>query len=248
MSAKGSSVGDGGLWAVIPVKPLDRAKSRLSPALSASERAALAEAMFRDVLAAARRSRLFDQIIVATSCQRAAAIAWESGALVMRDLGSDRGTNGAVEDALAAVPDGSAAMVIQADLPLLEAADLIAVAMALRAGPRGVVLVPALDGGTTILGVSPARAIRPAFGADSFARHLASTLLAGLRPEILRPARAVCDLDRPDDIALLSSCRPDSHSARLARPGQTSRQPIQKPKQESLSHDEGDLGRYLSLR
>lgn len=248
MTALGSRDGDGGLWAVIPVKSLDRAKSRLSPALDARTRAALAEAMLRDVLAAARAARLFERIVVATGCPRAAAIAGEAGALALPDTAADAGTNGAVENALAAVPQGRAAMVIQADLPLLRAADLSAVAAAMRRQRPGIVLVPALDGGTTILGLSPARAIPTAFGAASFARHLASARDAGLAPVILRPPRAVCDLDRPEDIALLARCRPDGQSARFAGLARALDPRIPKPKQESLCHDEGDLGRNLSVR
>lgn len=246
MSSARSRAGDGGLWAVIPVRPLDRAKSRLSPALPPFARAALAEAMFRDVLAAARASGLFARILVATSCNRATAIARAAGASVVPDAATDAGTNPAVEGALATVPDGTAAMVIQADLPLLEADDLVEVASALRR--PGVVLVPATDGGTTILGLSPAHVIRPAFGADSFARHLASASAAGLEPEVLRPARAISDLDRPEDIALLLSCRPESRSARLVRLVHAGPRPIPKPKHERPPHDERDPGRYLSVR
>ena len=38
------------LWAIIPVKPLQHAKSRLSPVLSPEQRFDLAQAMLRHVL------------------------------------------------------------------------------------------------------------------------------------------------------------------------------------------------------
>lgn len=236
-----------GVWAIVPVKPFDRAKSRLSAVLAPADRAALAEAMFRDVLAAVRGSGLFDGILVATGCRRAGRIARWAGAEVLADGLPDAGTNRAVEDALAALPADAAAMVVQADLPLLRAEDLAEVARAHRAG-AGVTLVPALDGGTTVLALSPARAIRPAFGARSFAHHRALADAAGLVPVVLRPPRAVCDLDRPEDISLLWSCRPGSQCARLSHLAGPMSRPFPKPTQESMSHDEGDHAGYASVR
>ena len=49
-------------WLIIPVKPPHLAKSRLSEVLEEDQRAALAEAMLRHVLAAAQGARGVDQL------------------------------------------------------------------------------------------------------------------------------------------------------------------------------------------
>jgi len=244
LTRPGLSYKGDGLQAVIPVQPFGRAKSRLSPVLSPNERCALAEAMFRDVLAAVFASRLFDAVHVATGCEDAARIAREAGASVLPDASQSPGTNGAVDAALAKLPLDAAVMVVQADLPLLQPTDLVAVAAALRNGAE-VVLVPAMDGGTTILGLSPARAIRSAFGPNSFAAHMAQ---AGSAPVVLRPGRAVFDLDRPEDIALLLACRSDSHCIRLSHLARAIGLSTHTTKQENTSHVEGDHARYASVR
>ena len=63
-----------------------------------------------------------------------------------------------------------------------------------------VVLTPALrDGGTNILGLSPADLIAPAFGPDSFARHCA--LARDLHPAVIPLEGAGRDIDVPADLA-----------------------------------------------
>ena len=52
---------------LIAAKQLELAKTRLANVLPPGERIALADAMFRDVLAAATRSRMAEQIAVVSS-------------------------------------------------------------------------------------------------------------------------------------------------------------------------------------
>ena len=205
----------GGLWAVLPVKPFGRAKTRLAPVLTPEERAALAEAMFRDVLETVAAAGLFAGLLVMTDDARAAALARAAGAEARPDPVANAETNAAVMAALNLLPPGAAAMIVQADLPLLRAADLHEVAAAHAAG-SGVTAVPARDGGTTILALSAARPIRPAFGRHSHTLHLARARAAGLMPAVPRPVTALCDLDRPGDLALLRASPVGSRCAGLA--------------------------------
>ncbi|MCR8547513.1 2-phospho-L-lactate guanylyltransferase [Salipiger sp. P9] len=204
------------LQAVIPVKRFEAAKSRLSGHLLPQQRAALAEAMFRDVLGTAQAAGIFTRIAVVTACPKAGAIARAAGAQAIPDPRGAAGTNAAVTAALDALPRHGGTMILQADLPLLAPDDLRRIARAHGAG-QGVTLVPALDGGTTILALAAPAPIRPAFGPQSFARHIAAARAAGIEPQLLAPRNALCDLDRPADLALLAACRPQSHSAQLAR-------------------------------
>src|SRR5699024_2876853 len=60
---------------VIPVKSLDRAKSRLGPQMSGSQRRALVLAMFLDTLAAAQSAEVTGQVTVVTGDHAVAAAA-----------------------------------------------------------------------------------------------------------------------------------------------------------------------------
>jgi 2-phospho-L-lactate guanylyltransferase len=74
--------------AILPMKHFEQAKSRLSEAVAFGHRRALAEAMFTDVLVAARRAAGLDGVIVVTSDRSAARIAGGYGASVIDDTGS----------------------------------------------------------------------------------------------------------------------------------------------------------------
>src|SRR4051794_26983255 len=86
------------LWAVVPVKLLERTKRRLIPLLSCDEREALACAMLQDVLTALTRARGFAGVMVFTADSKAAAIAHSMGAVVLPDR-ENAGTSAAVTSA-----------------------------------------------------------------------------------------------------------------------------------------------------
>src|SRR5438132_13864287 len=70
---------------ILPVKLFARAKQRLAPELGTEARAALAEAMVRDVLRAVARVEELDGLIVVTKDPRAAALGPPFGAGVLND-------------------------------------------------------------------------------------------------------------------------------------------------------------------
>ena len=76
--------------AILPVKRFGAAKQRLSGALGPEARAALAEAMVRDVLLALARVDAIERTLVVTGEPRAAALASFLGAAVVADERTDR--------------------------------------------------------------------------------------------------------------------------------------------------------------
>ncbi len=189
----------GRVWAVVPVKRFDQAKRRLSEVLDRAGRAALAAAMLRDVLEQLSETAWLTGILVVTSDTEAAAIAGSLGGAVLNDP-VDSGVNDAVAYGVSRLgPLGaSSAIIAPSDIPFVTSAELSAVLAALEQAP--VVLTPALrDGGTNILGLSPADLIAPAFGPDSFARHCA--LARDLHPAVIPLEGAGRDIDVPADLA-----------------------------------------------
>src|ERR1700686_1420430 len=96
-------------WAVVPVKPFRVAKARLSPALSAVDRARLARVMLEDVLGAMVASRhLLAGLLVVTADDEAGRIARSHSAIVLSEA-APSGINEAIAQALDHLADALAA-------------------------------------------------------------------------------------------------------------------------------------------
>jgi len=187
------------IWAIVPIKALDRAKQRLAPALDASDRRRLARAMCDDVLAALTAVRGLDGIAVVTGESDLVP----AGMRRFDDRGD--GLNAALaRTAVALEADGATAILsLAADLPLASRDEIEMVLAAGRTAP--VVIVPdRQESGTNALMLSPPTRMAPAFGAASLARHTARARALGLDPVVLRLPGLGFDVD---DAAALDELR-----------------------------------------
>lgn len=188
-------------WAVVPVKRLDRAKSRLAPVLGPADRIRLARAMCLDVLGTLAAEPRLGGILVVSSDPEVAAMADSLGAGVCED-GPVEGTDAAIRTGLSALDRRTAdpCLVVPADIPFLTAEELTRMIDGLGSAP--IVICPALgDGGTNLMALAQTSLIPTAFGCDSFARHLAAARARDLTCRIERLAGAGRDIDRPQDLA-----------------------------------------------
>jgi 2-phospho-L-lactate guanylyltransferase len=198
---------------LIAAKQLEFAKTRLATAMPPGERRALAEAMFRDVLAASMGSTTADHVAVVTSDASLLALARSAGALTI-DEEFPRGLNAAVSLATAALIAQGARTVctMLSDIPLSTAADIDAVFAAMPPG-AGAVLVPSRDfSGTNIICRSPADAVATRFGRMSLVRHLDDCRGRGVPAKVLRLARPALDLDVVGDLAEFERAASPTHT------------------------------------
>lgn len=152
--------------AVVPVKSLSSAKSRLAPYLSDPERERLVLTLAARVVNAIRETGLVAEVGVATPDAQVAEI-------VKANLLPDGGSlNGAVRSAVAWARSRGAhgLLILPCDLPSVTHEDITAV---LSQG-SGVTIAPTHDGGTGALYLAPPESIPPAFGDGSYARHALS--------------------------------------------------------------------------
>jgi 2-phospho-L-lactate/phosphoenolpyruvate guanylyltransferase len=206
---------------LIAAKQLEFAKTRLAPVLPPGERRALAEAMFRDVLAAAVGSSAADHVAVVTSDAGLLAMARAADALAI-DEEFPRGLNVAIALATSALIAEGAKTVctLLSDIPLVTAEDVDAVFAAMPSG-RGAVLVPSRDfSGTNIICRSPADAVPTRFGRLSLVKHLDDCRTANVPARVLRLARPALDLDVIADLAEFERAGSATHTQnQLARLG-----------------------------
>ncbi|AKZ58356.1 2-phospho-L-lactate guanylyltransferase [Streptomyces ambofaciens ATCC 23877] len=183
---------------VVPVKPLARAKSRLSDTAHDGVRPGLALAFAQDTVAAALACPAVAGVAVVTDDAQAGRALAELGAGVVPDEPGD-GLNAALAHGAAfvrAAHPRSPVAALNADLPALRPAELTRVLTAAAQFPRAF-LPDAAGIGTTLLAAAPGRELAPAFGTDSRARHRASGA-AELRLDSVDSVRQ--DVDTGDDL------------------------------------------------
>ncbi|MGN2636770.1 2-phospho-L-lactate guanylyltransferase [Nocardia takedensis] len=162
--------------AVIAVKNLDRAKSRLADRLRPEHRARLVLAMLADTVTAANGVAAIRSVTVVTPDPEVAALAGELGANVHPEpLISD--LNAALGDAAEALRRAHGAvelLALQADLPALRSRELAAMVAAAPAGRRSVVVDHTGSGTAALFAGGGAVALDPRFGPGSARAHLAA--------------------------------------------------------------------------
>lgn len=191
------------VWVIVPVKPLENAKSRLAGVLDPGERADLSrELMLRTLRVLAGVSGI--EALVTSGDSGALALARGEGASVLREHGSPH-LNRALRQAAQSVErrGATAVLVLPSDLPRLESEDVSAM-LAMAGEPPVMVIAPdRRSEGTNALLTAPPGSIGYAFGPSSFQRHLELARSAGVRVEVCERPGLRLDLDDPEDLDLL---------------------------------------------
>ncbi len=201
---------------LVPVKNLANAKQRLAHALEQSSRTELAHAMLQDVLDALADSAA-DEVSLVTSDAFAIELADHYRFKVIRD-GSNLSETAAIEMATRVCESRriQTTLVIPADIPLIEAADIRAIYESAPA--KGSVLVPAADQrGTNAALRRPSALFRLRFGNDSFMPHLVAAIATHATCVVLSLPRIALDIDTPEDLQQLVNAGSEKRSQRLAR-------------------------------
>lgn len=182
---------------IVPVKPADRAKSRLA-ALGDPARRSLVAAFAADTVTAVLGSPLVAAVMVVTDDHRLARELAPLGARVMPDGACDDLNGSLVQAAaeLARLHPGLVPAALCADLPALRTAELTD-ALEAAAGYPAAMVADKTRAGTTLLVASGPESFVPRFGPHSRAEHLADGAheVDGIDVPTLR-----LDVDTPDDL------------------------------------------------
>lgn len=192
------------LWAIVPVKPLRRGKSRLAGTLSEDERTELNRSLLQNTLKTFADLKEVEEVLVISRDPQALAIARHHGARTVREDGQPE-LNTALKRAtvIAQVYATRGVLILPADLPLVTRDDVLTL-IGHAGEPPAVVIAPDRHGtGTNALLISPAGLIEYDFGENSFQRHCQRARDAGARLEIVNLPTLGLDLDLPEDLELV---------------------------------------------
>jgi 2-phospho-L-lactate guanylyltransferase len=196
------------VWALVPVKDLVLAKSRLAGVLAPSERRALAQAMVEDVLAVLVAEPVFDGVLLISDDPAAEMIAHKYGIEWVAERTLEcKGLNGAVAAGrnLLAERGVTDVMVLHSDIPLLSTEDIAQLLTDYEAEGVDVLIASDLAGTGTNIMLMPTRPALPLhYGEGSCRAHQLAAETMGLQVKTLRSETMGLDIDCPED--LLDAC------------------------------------------
>lgn len=192
------------LWAIVPIKPLGRAKSRLSSVLSREERTTLSREMMVHLLEVLREVPGIERTLVVSRDTQALALAREHGARTVAEWGTPDLNPALLRATIVAKQYGvSGVLVLPADLPLISPQDVETLISKADQPPVVVIAPDRHRSGTNALLAIPPGLIEYDFGPDSFQRHLDRAEQAGVRVEVCELASLGLDVDIPEDLEIL---------------------------------------------
>jgi 2-phospho-L-lactate guanylyltransferase len=189
--------------AVVPVKALAEAKTRLAGVLSPEQRVALTLEMLHHVLDAITRSGVVE--VVAVIGPNPEGLDLPGSVVYVKQ--AREGLNHAVGQGKEwAMGQGADAyMVVLGDLPLLTPDDIVHV-VDLGLNSNTVVLAPDRHNtGTNIMLAHPASLARFAYGVESFPKHMKMHQEAGASVQTYVSLGTAVDMDTPGDLYLLEN-------------------------------------------
>ena len=191
------------LWAIVPVKPLRRGKSRLAGKLTEDERAELNQSLLQHTIETLTDLKEIEQVLVVSRDPHALTVARNHGARTVLEDGQPH-LNTALKRAtvVAQVYATRGVLVLPADLPLISPQDIREL-INRAVDPPVVVIAPDRHRkGTNALLISPSGLIEYDFGDNSFERHCEQVRKTGARLEIVDLPTLGLDLDLPEDLEL----------------------------------------------
>jgi len=193
------------LWAIVPVKPLRRGKSRLAEVLSQTERTELNRRLLIHTIDTLTTIPEIEHVLVISRDQAALAIARDHGARTVQETGAPKLNTALMRATIVAKNYATrGVLIVPADLPFLTAED-VGTLLSYTKDPPVVVVAPDRHReGTNALLVCPIGIIDYEFGPGSFQRHCERAKEAGARLEICELPSLSLDMDLPEDFEIMN--------------------------------------------
>ncbi len=189
------------LWAIVPVKPLRRGKSRLSGVLTEEERTILNYTLLGHTLKTLGEVKRIDTILVVSRDPAALALAREHGARTVLEEGSPE-LNTALRRAatVANVYHAQEILIIPADLPLITADDVQQFLSHVKKPPQMIIAPDRRMDGTNALYISPPEMIEFNYGPGSYHKYRQQAEKLDIPVEVCEMSSFGLDLDLPEDL------------------------------------------------
>ena len=189
------------LWAIVPVKPLKRGKSRLSDILTVAERTQLNQSMLVNTLKTLKSIEEVDTVLVVSRDPSALAIARDFDARTVLEDGNPE-LNTALQRAtlVAKAYYINEILVLPADLPLVKPEHIKDFLTHVGSPPEMIIAPDLRKDGTNALYLNPVDLISFHYGPGSYNLHLTEAKKAKAKIQIIENEVLGLDLDLPEDL------------------------------------------------
>lgn len=190
------------VWAIVPIKPLNRAKSRLAPILSTEQRERLALGMLMHNLRVLTQAPAIKGVLVISRDMKALASAREvPGVQTLQESGTPELNNALRRASRMLVSWGArATLILPADVPLVSQEDVEQIVHQGRFMNTLVIAPDAQKDGSNAIFSRPPDLIDFAFGVGSYERHVKAAQLVGADVHTYESERLALDVDTPEDL------------------------------------------------
>lgn len=190
------------VFAIVPVKRFENAKTRLSSVLDTDERIHLSLLMLEDTLHTLSMASSLTKVVIVSSDKRAEELATKHGANFVNEETED-GVNSAVAlaDRYCIKEAADATLIIPYDLPLLDKSDISKAQELAQKESHCIVICPSHRyDGTNMLLRKPPSVIATFYDSDSYNMHVKAAILRGIAIKYLFSKSLMYDVDTPEDV------------------------------------------------
>jgi 2-phospho-L-lactate/phosphoenolpyruvate guanylyltransferase len=194
------------IFAILPVKRFENAKTRLSSILDMDDRILLSSLMLEDTVKILSSVRSLTQVVIVSADRRAEEMATKHGVTFLREE-KEKGVNSAVAmaDLYSIREAAEATVVIPQDLPLLDPIEVSKACQLAETESRCIVICPSLRyDGTNMLLRKPPSVIATFYDNDSYNMHVKAALKLGIPVKALFSKSVMYDIDTPEDAQQLT--------------------------------------------
>jgi 2-phospho-L-lactate guanylyltransferase len=192
------------LWAIVPIKPLRRGKSRLASVLSEKDREQLNQTLLIKTIRCLKEIKEIDQILIVSYDPSALTISRDYGVRTVQESPNTNINKALRKGTMAAMAfNVSSILIVPADLPFIEPEVIRGLLAKSQKQPEIIITPDRRMNGTNALFINPAGILEYDFGNWSFSKHVEQAERKKIRIEIYNNDKLSFDLDIPEDLEYL---------------------------------------------
>ena len=200
------------IFAIVPVKSFENAKSRFGSLLSTHERIRLSGMLLERTICTLKKVSSIQEILLVSTDSRIREVARKYGVTFLEEF-KEAGVNSAVRlaDEFCISARADASLVLPIDLPLIFPEDIDIMCKTVPDNDNCVILCPSYKfDGSNVLLRKPCNIIRPSYDENSYPKHVLAGIKNNVNTRVLYLIRLMIDIDTVNDIEkMLSMSQPN---------------------------------------